>query len=1179
MILFLITIKSYLQDTAGKDNDKNIYLQDDVIIEMAPGLSKTLPIKYFHKTNLNFKNNGENSSLQVNIHSINCYIEADTQGEIINEINLNTYSIIINASNESITIEPVFDKLDGKYKENYERKKCYLSINSYYLDYSIQKLKIENKEENIFYLSRLHPDLFNISYEIKNISNNSFILLNFRFKDAKYRIDIYFDNYNNETNLLSKYIYNSTNIYLDSGFLLYNNESTDFKDKSGVLSINIFSFNDIDNIFHFKLIEKETICILEKNALTFGFLTTKAKYQYYHAEIFKHEEGELMLHNKRFYGELYGKIIDKDETNENYLNDTSIYPNSTSNDSLLEYNQHFLKLKYNRTDTSRCFNGCILLITYEQSLSKDDFPLAGYEFTILSRSWNYTDYITQIIDIPQNEFIIGCFDKGSEPNHYYSIYIPNDIDQIEIEIEGNYLEFFYTEDRKRINTLNPEENTKKLEINNNKGVFTINATQLNFTGKPISFAIKPYNYYSDIFSFYYFRVLCFKKNEKNYYPLDSYLENLCIPEYDSVSNSYYCNYIMKNNYNESNLKFIITSNNYNEYFNITTLIGNTDGIISDELNEFLYEYNSKIENIDFYIFHFEFTNNDTKNIFCSFLDSIENIYPQIYSPQIFFIIKLNKTNHFNIKNKYSLIYQYIYGSPGYIIYMGEKIYTGANYIGRPLGFPADEKANTSKVCTLGKFAYLYQLIDDNKNRAIEEVILGEPKSQIINGGQFPIYFYLKFKDNKYINVIVNLRLKAYIDSVLEEDIEVYGYLLTENEIQRKINGEYIKLKEPIKGIYLNGYNIGYLQIIKKNNENYEYLLIEIIKKGNQKIDSCILVDVVPKEYNENLLSLPLNRYIFETFNDVNNGEREANQYHININQIGEGQILIELSPQYDDIEIKFENVQNYILKNISGFKKYRIDNTSNYNIYFNVTNPKKRPANYMIRYYYTTKKDEYEYYFDENFERKDFNANDNHISISLSFNSIKIKTGEERDKDVTAKGIYFFITGTLYKRDKALNETINTTSHLTEHIPFMTNITTHFYNYSNPEKWTLVYENIPRNNNFIYDMQIQMNAILSKSILNEEMLIYKTTVDLTDIKIKPFQNWIIPVSIVGGLLIIIIIVLFVIFIKKYIRIKKRNENLQLEMKSMAFSNDVQNNILINQSSFTKKVTDYETTFI
>ena len=122
LILFLITIKSYLQDTTGKDNDKNIYLQDDVIIEMAPGLSKTLPIKYFHKTNLNFKNNGENSSLQVNIHSINCYIEAVTQGEIINEINLNTYSIIINASNESITIDPVFDKLDGKYKENYERK-------------------------------------------------------------------------------------------------------------------------------------------------------------------------------------------------------------------------------------------------------------------------------------------------------------------------------------------------------------------------------------------------------------------------------------------------------------------------------------------------------------------------------------------------------------------------------------------------------------------------------------------------------------------------------------------------------------------------------------------------------------------------------------------------------------------------------------------------------------------------------------------------------------------------------------------------------------------------------------------------------------------------------------------------------------------------------------------------
>ena len=31
------------------------------------------------------------------------------------------------------------------------------------------------------------------------------------------------------------------------------------------------------------------------------------------------------------------------------------------------------------------------LITYEQTKSEEDFPLIGYEYTILSRTWNFTD--------------------------------------------------------------------------------------------------------------------------------------------------------------------------------------------------------------------------------------------------------------------------------------------------------------------------------------------------------------------------------------------------------------------------------------------------------------------------------------------------------------------------------------------------------------------------------------------------------------------------------------------------------------------------------------------------------------------------------------------------------------------------------------------------------------------
>ena len=34
--------------------------------------------------------------------------------------------------------------------------------------------------------------------------------------------------------------------------------------------------------------------------------------------------------------------------------------------NLLNYNPHSLKLMYNYYNTSKCFNGCYILITYEQ---------------------------------------------------------------------------------------------------------------------------------------------------------------------------------------------------------------------------------------------------------------------------------------------------------------------------------------------------------------------------------------------------------------------------------------------------------------------------------------------------------------------------------------------------------------------------------------------------------------------------------------------------------------------------------------------------------------------------------------------------------------------------------------------------------------------------------------------
>ena len=209
--------------------------------------------------------------------------------------------------------------------------------------------------------------IINISYQLKNVSTDNFIALYCGFEESEFQIEVFHFVDNHIKELKKQTINNSTYIYLNSDLLFNKDESKKNNEENKVIFIYIQNKIEKKNIMYFKIIEKNSVCLLEKNALNFGFLTTNTDYQYYYTEVFKGEEGELMLHNKRFYGELYGKIIEK---NEQDLTDISIYPSTSSEEPLLEYNQHYLRLKYNYTDTLNCFNGCYLLITYKQYKSE-----------------------------------------------------------------------------------------------------------------------------------------------------------------------------------------------------------------------------------------------------------------------------------------------------------------------------------------------------------------------------------------------------------------------------------------------------------------------------------------------------------------------------------------------------------------------------------------------------------------------------------------------------------------------------------------------------------------------------------------------------------------------------------------------------------------------------------------
>ena len=100
-----------------------------------------------------------------------------------------------------------------------------------------------------------------------------------------------------------------------------------------------------------------------------------------------------------------------------------------------------------------------------------------------------------------------------------------------------------------------------------------------------------------------------------------------------------------------------------------------------------------------------------------------------------------------------------------------------------------------------------------------------------------------------------------------------------------------------------------------------------------------------------------------------------------------------------------------------------------------------------------------------------------------------------------------------------------------------------------------------------------MTASIKNDNSQEEYMAYSLKVNLTDIKLnepeqKSWLPWGIPVIVVGSIFIIIIIIYFVI---KFIKLKKKNVNLQNEMVSLAFSHDVQKNILYSMKTVPRMI--------
>ena len=189
---------------------------------------------------------------------------------------------------------------------------------------------------------------------------------------------------------------------------------------------------------------------LQKNIAKRDFVTGDG-YYYVYTDIGEGDEGEVTINFLRDFGEVYGRIVQKDVRDKNEKNiewlDLYRLPVAGWGDED-KFNGYLKKYQFTAEDTEDCSAGCYLIIGVRISQIgewAEDWKF--YPFSIVSligpNSASSADPI--IVTIQVEEFIIGNVDISSniKLKQFYQVWLPRDAEKIQIdwqsELAGLYI--------------------------------------------------------------------------------------------------------------------------------------------------------------------------------------------------------------------------------------------------------------------------------------------------------------------------------------------------------------------------------------------------------------------------------------------------------------------------------------------------------------------------------------------------------------------------------------------------------------------------------------------------------------------------------------------------------------------------------------------------------------------
>ena len=1168
-----------------KDNKEDKTLN----LELEYGNVYNLDLFLLKSTNIKMKKK-DKYHLLVHFYPLDCKIYIDEKKskdkiQSISNYNYDAFYVLINKDNDfSSEVRPLI------YPINEENKNitCPLILNSVpKKDNEVPELVIKEKLPILFYFN---DNTTNLKLIYNHDNNGNPIIVSFFIKEkARFRIEC-----NDGEEKINKIIYYKETILIKphSSNIQYNILITRIDQVNSTMIIKA-SGNNSSSFY------------LQKNILNLGFIPQNEKCQYYYMKVYKGQEGEILLNNKRLNGMLISKIINKNDD----ISNIKIYPGcqkniNLSNDNYLQFDEYNKKTSFNSNNTKDCKDNCYLLVTYYSDQHNNNINITGNEYTLLTRVWDEDDFISQLINVPLNEFIFGSMDNTSYNVHFYSVFIPEDSDNITIEIHGENTVSYAKKGVKKINAFKITD--KEIQLNKKlreKEIININKKDLDldsFKGQYISFAFKKGD--DDEQSYYYFRILQPNINNITIYPLDSNKESLCQTKIFNGSNS--CYFLLKNENKELSNTFVFYGYGKDEINSKIYCFNKSDDYSIDlnnlnliENNERAYgyiKYEGGCENSAFVLVKTISKENETISFVSNFyhINELDNIF-DIYSYQLFYLENDIKTFFYinqTISNKYRIFIINI-GGIGYLKSndTAEKKDSikleGRN---KTYSFSNDNEIQIKNISFYSKvnLAFIIKMNYQRVYDFMDELDCQYNKRDIINKvneQKFPIIYFLK--DIKNEGMDINLIFKFKDDSINNNGLIIKGGFIDYNDfknLEEKDDVEYY-LKYPFNGIYSPIMNTGLIIFNKeliediktkiKHDNIYQFILID--KNENIDIDEFSLeINVIPK--NDSQTFLIENKYAQCSFN-LSNKTIEYQKYFIDKATVNEKKFYLEISSNYKDAYLEFNDKTNCTeKKTLGGVKRYYLSISSQEtNDYFFIVKVNKSrtikdlgfKVNINLIYYLEEKKIDVENFLNKfviKYEQEDY---------SEIQNSIKLIIKNTFEGENTNNLTYFYYIGYINKKNIIENEILNTIT------PIFSNIEYLFENQAINISQSYNYE-------FICDIEQNYSASLFIKIVNESEIEkderyysfplpdFSTKRNLDEIN-KSNEILIIIISFV--IVIIIILIISFLYCRKF---KKRNKNLEEKFRAISFSDgmekDSSNRILPEKS---KGDDEYENTFI